>query len=214
MTFADRHDAGRQLAEKLNHYAGNPDCLIAAIPRGGVVLGYELAKKLKLPLDVIVTKKIGAPGNPEYAIGSIDTDGNVAFDNDVLTALGITPGDLKVEIADLQEQAREKERMMREGRAVQQVKGKTVILVDDGIATGYTMQAAIQSLRANSAAKVVVAVPVSSIDAAKRLRKIVDEFVVLDTPDQFMSVGQFYESFDQTTYPEAKKLMDEANGAS
>ncbi len=207
--FADREAAGRRLAAALK---GSVDegTLVLGVPRGGVVVAAEVARELGLPLDVVVVRKIGAPGNPEYAIGAVDEQGTI-----------IGAQSWAADAAYLERAAREGrqeiERRLRAYRgdsAPVEVAGRTVVVVDDGIATGLTLLAAIESLRRRGAARIVVAAPVSSTDAAQRIAAGADELVVLETPASFYAVGQFYSRFNQTEDAEVIALLEEARSQS
>lgn len=208
MVFEDRTEAGRKLATALEQYA-NTDALVLAVPRGGVVVGYEVAKALDLPLDVIVPRKLGAPGQPELAIGAVSAwgDHDWVVDEDSVRYLGVSREYIEREV---EAQLAEINRRLMEYRgesAPPDVKGKTIILVDDGMATGYTIQAAVMALRRLQPKKIVLAVPVSSPEAAYRLSRYVDETYVLTAPTPFLAVGHWYRIFDQTTDEAVKNLL-------
>lgn len=207
MYFSDRRDAGKQLATVLEKYKGDSQALVLAIPRGGVPVGEEIAKALGLPLDIIVTKKISAPGNPEFAIGSVDIEGNVVLDDNVLAKLGISPEGLEEEIEKLKKNIQEKLQHLRGEKDGLDVKNKTIILVDDGIATGNTLRAAIHTLRRWGAKEIILAAPVAAEDAAHDLSEIVDQLNILYTPVLFNAVGQFYDDFDQTSDDEVVEIL-------
>jgi len=208
MIFKDRKHAGQELAKEVKEYKDNSDAVIVALPRGGVVLGYEIAKELNLPLDIVVPRKIGAPGNPEFACGAISESGEYIANPD---AGKIPEEHLEKEIAQEKEEAKRRLGLYRPGLAKRDFQGKTIILVDDGIATGLTMEAGIKTLKEMGAKEVVVAVPVSAEDSYKHIKKIVDKIICLDRPMFFGAVGQFYEKFDQTEDKEVIKLMKEIN---
>lgn len=200
--FGDRAEAGRLLAEALRGKVG-PGAVVLGVPRGGVVVAAEVARALGLPLDVLVVRKIGAPGNPEYAVGAVDEEGHV---------VGGTSG--VASDAYLQEAAREgreeiarRLRVYRQGRGSLEVSGKEVVLVDDGIATGMTLLSAVDSLRRRGASRILVAAPVAAADAAALLRGKADELVTLEVPPDFYAVGQFYREFGQTTDAEVISLL-------
>jgi len=205
MFFRDRKEAGRLLAKELEQYKGS-QAIILALPRGGVVVGYEIAKALSIPLDVIVPRKVGAPFHEELACGAVTEDGSLILNQRVLNSLGLNEQDLKETIAREQGESKRRILLYREGRVPLNLKGKTAILVDDGIATGSTMQAAIVSTHAHGAKEVVVAVPVLPYD---RVGTISEEatLVYLDAPMDFYAVGQFYRSFDQTSDEEVIDLL-------
>jgi putative phosphoribosyl transferase len=210
MIFEYREQAGAILAEKLKKYGKT--CLVLAIPRGGVVVGAEIAKKLSCPLDVIITRKIGAPGNPELAIGATTSKGGLVLDRELIDKLEITQNYLHAEHKNQLAEARRREKAYTKGKTLEMI-GKTAILVDDGIATGSTMEAAIRAVREELPAKVVVAVPVAPPQTAERLRNLVDDFVVISTPDPFWAIGEFYKSFPQVSDEEVIRILEETNKA-
>lgn len=201
--FRDRHDAGRQLAEELARFAGASDVVVLGIPRGGVIVGREIATRLGLPLDVIVTSKIGSPGNSEYAVGAIDSDGAV-----IESPYG---GYSVMELEHLGRMVREtierRVQLYRIGRDALDVEGKTVILVDDGIATGLTAMAAVEYLYRHGAKEIVLAVPVIASDTADRLEDMVDELITVEEPEVFYAVGQYYHNFEQTSDDEVLSAL-------
>lgn len=210
MLFEDRKDAGRVLATRLSEYSGRSDVIVLALPRGGVPVGAEVAHILHAPLDVFTVRKLGAPGQEELAIGAIAPGGAQVLNEEVVRALGI-PIDVISSIA--QREARELERREREYRGTRpafDVTGKTVILVDDGLATGSSMRVALRALRQMGPAKVIVAVPVGSEVTCDSLRAEADEVVCARTPEPFFAVGQWYRNFDQTTDEEVRSLLDQA----
>jgi putative phosphoribosyl transferase len=201
--FRDRVDAGRQLAARLERFKDDPGAVVIGIPRGGVVVAAEVAHELRLPLDVIVVRKIGAPGNPEYAVGAMDEDGRV-LRSDVAH---VSDEYLQKAAAENRAEIERRVREYRGGRAEVPVAGKTVLLVDDGIATGLTALAAIGYVHAHGAARVVLATPVIARSAAEEMRRHVDELVAVSEPVGFYAVGQFYEYFDQTSDEEVRRLL-------
>lgn len=209
MTFTDRRSAGKKLAHELNKYSDRSDVVTVAIPRGGVVVGFEIAQALHVPLDIVVTKKIGAPGNPEYAIGSVDASGHASLNEEVLRSLGISPEGLEEEVQRLRLFIAEKTKLLRGTLPAIDVTDKHVLLVDDGIATGATMHAAVQSLRSLGVASIVVAVPVGSEDAVRSLEPLVDELHVLFVPEFFQAVGQFYDDFSEVSDAEVHQLLEQ-----
>ncbi|MHB0912021.1 MAG: phosphoribosyltransferase [Armatimonadota bacterium] len=209
MTFEDRADAGRRLAQALEKYRG-PDTVVLAVPRGGVVVGYEVAKHLGAPLDVVVPRKIGAPGQPELAIGAVAGDEYV-LDESTIRYLGVPERYIAEEVqAEKVEIGRR--RALYRGDGPLDVEGKTVLLVDDGIATGLTIIAAARYLRKMRPARLVLAVPVAPPESIERLRGEVDEVVVLETPEPFWAVGSWYRHFDQTSDREVVDLLHRAHG--
>jgi predicted phosphoribosyltransferase len=196
-TFRDRREAGQLLAERLQDYAQRSDAIVLALPRGGVPVGFEIANKLKLPLDVFVVRKLGVPGQRELAMGAIASGGIRVLNEDVLRAM---PHAAATVAAVTTEEAREvdrRERDYRQGRAAPELSGRVLILVDDGLATGATMLAAIAALRQKDPAKIVVAVPVCPPETLAEVERAADETVILFAPDWFRGVGQFYEDFAQ-----------------
>lgn len=208
--FLDRRDAGRQLAAKLEAYAGRDDVLVLALPRGGVPVGYEVAHALGAPLDVLTVRKLGVPRQPELAMGAIASGGAVFLNEGVLRAAGV--GDAVLHAVEKRERVEleRRERLYRGARAALQVRGKTVVLVDDGMATGASMQAGVMALRSLQPARIVVAVPVAPAAAAERMDAVADEFVRVLTEVEFYAVGQFYRDFEQVTDEQVRELLDEA----
>ncbi|MGQ0666250.1 MAG: phosphoribosyltransferase, partial [Nitrospiraceae bacterium] len=195
--FKDRHHAGQLLAQRLLHYKMAKETIVIALPRGGVVVGYDISLELHLPLDVLITRKLGTPSNPELAMGALAETGYQHLNQDVIRGYGVSRAQLEEET---QRQKREIDRRIqryREGRAVPSLKGQTVILVDDGIATGATFFASLGALLRAETAKIVAAVPVAPPQAATELKGLVDETVVLHTSEWFFGIGQFYEQFLQ-----------------
>ena len=214
MLFKDRKEAGIRLAEALKQYKDRHDVIILGLPRGGVVTAYEVAHALHVPLDVTCPKKIGAPGNPEYAVGSITETGQGVFNQSIIRQLDISAAYIQEEVAAKTALAKQRLSSYRKNRPSIQLSDKVVILVDDGLATGFTMRAAIQSVKACSAKKIVVAIPVSPPDTIKEIEPLVDEIVCLATPEHFYAVGQFYGDFDQTEDEEVIELLQRAQGGS
>ena len=205
MVFADRTDAGKKLAEKLKIYAGQPDVALFALPRGGVVVGKEIADELGLPLQLIVTRKIGSPGNPEYAIGALAETGEVIWNEDERAV--IESGAVKKIVKNEIQEAERRIKTYRKGKKLADLKGKTVILIDDGVATGLTMRAAVQTARHQHATKVVVAVPHGAKDSLDVLREEADEVITLYEPSIYGAVGEFYRSFPQVEDAEVLTMM-------
>jgi putative phosphoribosyl transferase len=201
--FADRIDAGQQLAEKLVAYEADANAIVLGIPRGGVVVADQVARALGLPLDVVIAAKIGAPGNPEYAVGAVAADGVVLANPDA--------GFSAEALARLSDEARGKvsRRLshLRAGAPEPELDGRTAIVVDDGLATGLTARAAVGYLRRQGVGRVVLAVPVASTSAAQELSGEVDELVAVDIPPYFAAVGQFYSRFGQTEDAEVERLL-------
>lgn len=210
MLFKDRTDAGRRLAKALQIYSNQPDTIVIALPRGGVVIGYEVATALNLPLDIVCPRKIGAPFNPELAIGAITETGEGILSEELVLELGVSQGFIRETMEKEKQKAKWRLDHYRQGRAPRLLKDKRVILVDDGLATGSTMRAAIKTVRAEGAKELILAVPVSPIDTLAKLEKEVDKAVCLATPSTFYAVGQFYDFFDQTTDQEVIELLKKA----
>lgn len=205
--FKDRRDAAQRLASKLMQYENSPDALILALPRGGVVTGYEIAKILNCPLDIIIIRKIGFPSRPEFAIGAVSETGKVVLNEDVVRGYGISETYIKAEVKKEEEEISRRKSLYRGGKGIPSLAGKVIILVDDGIATGATMKAAIETLKKEGLAKLVVAVPVAPPETAEAIRKITDEFVCLEMPDYFMAVGNYYHDFTQVSNEEVVELL-------
>jgi putative phosphoribosyl transferase len=206
--FRDRADAGRELARHLKEYAGRPDVLALALPRGGVPVAYEVARALDAPLDVFVVRKLGVPGQKEFAMGAIASGGMRVLNNDVVRQLDIPPDALdQVVLRELTELQR-REREYRGERPPPDVSGRAVIVIDDGLATGSTMRAAVLALRQLRPAEVVVAVPVAAAETCDEFRDEVDRVVCAVTPEPFRAVGLWYEDFSQTSDEEVRELLD------
>lgn len=197
MVFQDRAEAGRLLAEKLQAYGNDPYGLILALPRGGVSVGYELALALHLPLDVFITKKLGAPDNPEYAIGALSETGAVHLNREAVEAFDLSQADLAALIGAAREDILRRQERYRNGLPPPAVAGRTLILVDDGMATGATFFATIEALSKLSPRRLVAALPVAPQDNVSLLRSRVDDAVILASPEPFMAVGYHYHSFPQ-----------------
>ena len=205
--FRDRIDAGQQLARKLAKYADRPEVIVLALPRGGVPVGYEVARALHAPLDVFVVRKLGVPGHEELAMGAIASGGVRVLNDDVVGALGISADTVNAVAARESRELERREHAYRDGRAPPVVAGRTVILVDDGIATGATMSAAIEALRHLQAGRIVVAVPTAALASVDAMREKVDEVVALMAPADFFGVGQWYANFSQTSDQEVCDLL-------
>jgi predicted phosphoribosyltransferase len=205
--FRNRREAGRVLAAKLAAYAKRPDVIVLALPRGGVPVAYEVAQVLDAPLDVFLVRKLGVPGHEEYALGAIATGGVRVINQDVVRASGIAPATIDAIAAREQQELDRRERLYRGDRPGPDVRGRTVILVDDGLATGATMYAAVKALRQQGAGRVVVAVPIAPRETCDQLREEVDDIVCAITPEPFRAVGLWYEDFSQTTDDEVRGLL-------
>jgi putative phosphoribosyl transferase len=204
--FRDRIEAGRLLAEKLRVYA-SPNVIILALPRGGVPVGYEVALALGAPLDIFLVRKLGVPGYQELAMGAVASGGVRVLNDDVVHGLRIPGYVIDAVAAWEQQELARRERVYRDDRLEPNVKGRTVILVDDGLATGSTMQAAIQALRHQEPARIVMAVPAAPPDTCQEMRAQADDVVCAITPEPFYSVGLWYEDFSQTTDEEVRELL-------
>lgn len=209
MTFRDRREAGRALGRALWAMPGLESALVLALPRGGVPVGYEVARELGLPLDVLVVRKLGAPGQEELALGAVAGGGVLALNPEVVRAFSITQEQIDAMAARERAEIARRERVYRRGRPALDVAGCTALVVDDGLATGSTMMAAVQSLRP-VAERLVVAVPVGSRIACRDLRQVANDVVCLEEPEPFLAVGQFYEDFEQTSDAEVTELLAEA----
>jgi putative phosphoribosyl transferase len=210
MTFRDRNDAGRQLADELLHYGGRDDVIVLALPRGGVPVAAEVAHRLALPLDVFVVRKLGVPGHEELAMGAIASGEVRVLNRDVIGALSLPDEILDAVTAVEREELERRERSYRGDRPPPDVQHKTVILIDDGLATGASMRAAVAALRQTGAAKIVVAVPVGAPSTCEELAEEADESICLITPGAFIGVGQYYEDFSQTSDEEVRELLAKA----
>ena len=212
MLFQDRREAGSSLAGELSSFKGKPNLIVLGIPRGGVVVGHEIAKALDAPLDVYITRKIGAPHNPELAIGAVASDGTLLIDHQLVRRLGVSQ-----EYVD-QESERQKQEITRRvaeyrgDRPRLELAGKAVILVDDGVATGATTLATVRAIKSQQPSELILAVPVGPQDSIESLRQEVDQLVCLHAPEVFWAVGAFYNVFDQTSDEEVKTLLAAARG--
>lgn len=205
--FADRAEAGRQLAEALAEYAGNASAIVLALPRGGVPIGYEIARRLGVPLDVYVVRKLGVPGHEELAMGALAGDGTCVLDEELIHGLGIDAEALDEVIHREIGELRRRESAYRDARPDPELAGRLVILVDDGLATGATMRAAATAIRARRPRSIVVGVPVAAARTCAGLRSIVDRVVALATPEPFHAVGLYYENFEQIGDDEVRRLI-------
>ncbi len=209
MRFRDREQAGRLLAERLREYAGDAP-VVLALPRGGVSVGYEIAQALGAPLDVMMVRKLGVPWHPELGMGALAEGGAVYLNRDVLEQAELEPEELRTVIA---EEARELERRVqsyRGGRPLPELKGRTVILVDDGLATGGTARAAVRALRGFGASRIILAVPVAASQTTEQLREEVDALVAVQEPSNLWAIGNWYEDFHQMSDEEVLILLDQA----
>jgi predicted phosphoribosyltransferase len=205
--FRDRVHAGRVLARALEDYKGKPNLLVLALPRGGVPVAFEVARELGAPLDVFVVRKLGMPGHEEYAIGAIASGGVRILNEEAIRGFGVTDAEIDAVTAEEQMELERRERRYRDGRPAPDVRGKTVILVDDGLATGSTMRAAVEALREEGPARLVVAVPTAAPETCEDIASLVDEMVCAMTPEPFYAVGLWYDDFGQTTDEEVHDLI-------
>jgi putative phosphoribosyl transferase len=206
--FLDRRDAGRQLAEELSGYAGDPSVLVLGLPRGGVPVAYEVACALHAPLDVLVVRKLGAPGHRELAMGAVASGGLRVLNLDVIEALGISPAAVESAAARESLELERQSRAFRRDAPVPQLAGRNIIVVDDGLATGSTMRAAVGALRQGKPARIIVAAPVAAAETARSLGQFADHVVCLSTPPDFHAVSNWYEDFSQTTDEEVHNLLE------
>ncbi|MFN7949323.1 MAG: phosphoribosyltransferase [Blastocatellia bacterium] len=208
--FRNRTEAGRLLAQRLTAYARRPDVLVLALPRGGVPVAYEVAAALQAPLDVFLVRKLGVPGHEELAMGAIASGGVRVLNQDVVQYLHIPADVIDAAAARQQQELERRERAYRDDRPAPEIKGRTVILIDDGLATGSTMRAAAQALKEQHPAAIVVAVPVAASQTCDEFRNEVDEVICALTPEPFYAVGLWYEDFTQTTDDEVRDLLARA----
>ncbi|MDD5147659.1 MAG: phosphoribosyltransferase family protein [Candidatus Daviesbacteria bacterium] len=201
--FKDRQSAGKLLVERLKNIKAD---LVLGIPRGGVVVAAKIANELNLPLDIVVTRKIGAPGQEELALGAVDPDGEVVWDQELLDELKIKPEDLKQKIGTEIKELKRREKLYRQGRPSLDISGKTVILTDDGMATGSTTLAAVKYLKRHGA-KIILAIPVTSSDALRKVEEDVEDSIILEIPEYFQAVGQFYHEFEAVSDEEVIQLL-------
>jgi putative phosphoribosyl transferase len=208
--FKDRTDAGKKLAKELSKYANRADVLILALPRGGVPVAFEVAKELNVKLDVFIVRKLGVPQNEELAMGAIASDNIRVLNEDVVRSYQIPENVIDTVTANELRELERRERTYRENRPKPEISGKTVILIDDGLATGATMQAATAALKTKNPAKIVIAVPTAATDTCRAFEEKVDEIICIATPEPFYGVGAWYGDFSQTTDEEVCKLLEKA----
>jgi putative phosphoribosyl transferase len=208
--FKDRRDAGKKLAAKLVDYAGRADVVVLALPRGGVPVAFEVAKALRVPLDIFLVRKLGVPGHEELAMGAIASGGQRVLNDAVVQPLGIPDSVIDAVAAQEQQELERRERTYRDGRPAPPLAGKTAILVDDGLATGATMAAAIAGLRTQDLAHIIVAVPTASPDTCEAFEELVAKIVCVETPQPFWGVGMWYADFSQVHDDEVRDLLARA----
>ena len=207
-TYLDREDAGKKLAAALHKYQGQKDVVVFALPRGGVPVAFEVARRLKAPLDILVVRKIGVPGQPELAMGAVASGGVIIRNEHVIRAVGIGPDRFDAAVAAARDELTEQEAALRGTELRVDLTDRTVIVVDDGMATGSTMRAAVEALRTLEPERIVIAVPVGAPEVVVQLGPIADEVVCLLTPRNLVAVGSWYQSFGQTTEMEVRRLLD------
>lgn len=211
MVFQDRRDAGRVLARAVAELPDLKDAVVLGLPRGGVPVAYEVARACGLPLDILVVRKLGTPGQEELAMGAIASGGTVVLNPDILRSTRISEETLRVVVERAKQEMERQEHAFREGRGAPEIEGRTVILVDDGLATGASMRAAIGAVKPR-ARQVIVAVPVGARSTCDQLRSEVDRVICTATPEPFEAVGMFYRDFDATSDEEVRALMREGSG--
>ena len=208
MIFQDRRDAGRALGKALAKYAGRPDLVVLALPRGGVPVAFEVAQALGAPMDVFLVRKLGFPGNEEFAMGAVASGGVRVLDEKLLRSTGISADAVRAVVDREERELRRRERAYRGDRPTLELANRTVLLVDDGLATGSSMRAAVEAARRRGAGRIVVAVPVGPADRLSDIARRADDVVCVATPEPFLAVGRFYEDFEQTTDDEVVALLD------
>jgi putative phosphoribosyl transferase len=207
--FRDRRDAGRKLAEKLTAYSNRPDVIVLALPRGGVPVAYEVALALNTPLDIFIVRKLGLPGHEEFAIGAIASGGIRVLNNRIVQKLEIPQEVIEGLIRQELQELKRQEHAYRGNRPVLEVRNHVVILVDDGLATGASMRAAVAGLYAQNARRIIIAVPTAAPEVCEAFESIVDEIICATTPEPFYGVGMWYEDFSQTTDEEVQKFLQQ-----
>lgn len=210
LPFKNRIEAGRSLARALKSYAERPGILILALPRGGVPVAFEVAQALNIPLDLLIVRKLGLPGQEELAMGAVATGGAKVLNHALMQSLGISEAVLNPVVDKERKELERRERVYRGERPVPEVSGRWVILIDDGLATGSTMRAAVSALRQQRPAGIVIGIPVAPADTVEELRKEADEVVCLATPEPFSAIGEWYEDFSQTSDEEVGDLLAQA----
>ena len=208
--FRDRRDAGLQLSQRLKYYKEQSEVLVLSLPRGGVVTGFEIARFLNVPLDVISVRKLGFPGQPELAIGAVSETGTVLLNHSIIATFDIPDEYIRQEISRQKEEIARRIHLYRKGRGIEKLEGKVIILVDDGVATGATMKTAIATLREEKVNKLIVALPVAPPETADELKRLADEFICIEVPLYFPSVGTYYQDFSQVTDSEVIGILKES----
>jgi putative phosphoribosyl transferase len=210
LIFKDRVEAGKKLAEALESYRGS-NVVVLGIPRGGVVVANEVAKGLGAPLDIVVSRKIEAPGEPEFALGAVTQEGDVIMDRQAAESLGATPQYLDDQIRKKREEVKDRMQMLRGDAPYPELEGRTVVIVDDGIATGSSVSAAVMSVKKRRPKEIIVATPVAPRDAVETLSEDKTKVVSLETPGAFLAIGEFYRDFGQVEDIEVKRIIDESS---
>jgi len=208
--FKDRRDSGVQLALSLKEYKDRKDVLVLALPRGGVVTGYEIAHYLGVPLDIVIVRKIGFPGQSEFGIGAVSETGTVVLNESTISTYGVPKDYIEMEISKQKEEISRRIKLYRKGKGLPDLREKTIILVDDGVATGATLKAAISALKEEKLARLIVALPVAPREVAEEFKGMADEFICLETPADFMAVGSYYYDFTQVSDDEVVELLEKA----
>lgn len=208
--FQNRREAGEKLAKELQNFADSPDAIVLALPRGGVPVAFEVAKQLHLPLDVLTVRKLGVPGYEELALGAIASGSIIVLNKKIVEELKIPESHIEAIAAREQKELERRERLYRGDTPLPNLNGRIVILVDDGIATGSTMKAAVSAVKQQGVKFVVVATPVAPPSSVREIRREADEVIALATPSEFMAVGQWYLDFSQTTDDEVRNLLKSA----
>jgi putative phosphoribosyl transferase len=209
--FTDRRDAGRKLAKKLAAYANRSDVLVLALPRGGVPVAYEVALALHAPLDIFIVRKLGLPGHEELAMGAIATGGALVINQDVVRTFNVPQGLIEAVAKKELKELERRERVFRGDRPMREISGKTVVLIDDGLATGASMHAAILGIRSKQPARIVAAVPTAALETCEAFKQKVDEMICATTPEPFYGVSRWYDEFSQTSDEEVQSLLEEAS---
>ncbi len=210
MIYKDRRDAGKRLAERLSLYRDRPDVIVLGLPRGGVTVAAEVAAALNAPLDVLIVRKIGFPGNPELAVGAVSETGTLVLNEEIIASYNVSRDYLARETSRQKEEIARRAVLFRRGGGLPPLAGKSVILVDDGVATGATVKAAIATLKQEKLARLTVALPVASPDAEATIRRMVDDLVCLQAPPGFMAVGSYYQDFSQVQDEEVVAMLKES----
>jgi len=206
--FADRRDAGVQLISRLKEYKDQQGVIVLALPRGGVATGYEIARSLNMPLDIVIVRKIGFPGQPELGIGAVSETGTVVLNTSIISTYGVPKEYIEREVSRQKEEISRRVKLYRKGKRLPSLEGRTVILVDDGVATGATMKSAIATLKEENLKKLIVALPVAPPGVVKELEQMVDLFICIETPFDFMAVGSYYHDFTQVSDEEVINLLE------